>query len=79
LISALEFRLVREAPAIPGRLVCGKAGINRGRLSEIEKMGAGSAFIRRDANPESALVELTKAQLKMNREAARVGWHAERL
>ena len=66
------------AAGIPGLLVCNRADVRRGRLSDIENglVQPSEAEMNR---LEAALSELEDAQSLMKETAAKVGWPLERL
>ena len=68
-----RIRQQRLAAGIPGQVVCGKAGISRGRLSDIEReyVKPREDELRRI---EQALEELTRARERVAQVAAEVGW-----
>jgi transcriptional regulator with XRE-family HTH domain len=72
-LTAQQLRQQRIAAGIPGRLVCAKAGIDRGRLSDIER-GYTRARNEELQRISEALGALLKAKEQVTRTAAEVGW-----
>ena len=72
-MSGTEFGKRRVASGIAGRLVSGRAGIERSRLSDIER---GYVRPRPDElnRLERALNELIKAKGEVEKVAAEMGW-----
>ena len=63
----------RLAAGIPGRLLCVKAGVDRSRLSHIER-GYVEPSGEELSRIEQALEELIKAREKVAEVASEVGW-----
>ena len=68
-----RIRTKRILAGIPGRVLCSRAGIGRGRLSDIERnyISIPAAEL---ARIEAALDQLTEARRKVAQVAAEVGW-----
>lgn len=68
-----ELRSKRMALALPGLVVCARAGIGRSRLSDIER---GLVVPRPDelTRLSQAIESLATAQARMRKVAAEVGW-----
>lgn len=77
-MSPIQFRALRRASDIPGRLVSSRVGITRSRLSEIENGHIRPSHEEMEML-EKALVELQEARSQLTELAARVGWPTERL
>lgn len=75
MISAKDIRAKRTASGIPAELVALKAGIERGRLSRIERqiVTATPAELERI---RTAIEELANAKRRIEEFAASVGWPA---
>ena len=68
-----ELQERRRVAGIPGRLLCERAGVDRGRLSEIER-GYVTPSQDEIARLEAALDELLRARERVAEVASRVGW-----
>ena len=72
-MTGFKIKERRRAASIPGRLVCRRAKIDRGRLSDVER-----GYVR--PNDEevqrivAAIEELAAARQKVERFARKVGW-----
>ena len=68
-----ELRRKRMAAGIPGRLLCAKVGIDRSKLSDIER-----TYIEPSSDESirinRAIDELIEAKEKVERVAAEAGW-----
>lgn len=73
-----ELRRKRVVARIPGRVLCERVRISRGRLSEIER-GHISPSPEKRAELERALNELIIARKRLAAAAAEVGWPVEAL
>jgi transcriptional regulator with XRE-family HTH domain len=71
--TAQELKQKRLSAGIPGRLICGRAGIDRSRLSDIER-GYVEPSEAELARLNQALDELTDAKRKLATAAAACGW-----
>lgn len=71
--SSEELRRKRVLARIPGRVVCERAAISRGRLSEIES-GYVSPTDEELARIDQALDELIRARQEVVLTAVKVGW-----
>lgn len=72
-MTAQQLRQQRIAAGIPGRLVSAKAGIDRSRLSDIERGYIQASDVELQEIGE-ALRALLKAKEQVARTAAEVGW-----
>ncbi len=72
-MNAQELKQRRVSEGIPGRLICGKAGIDRARLSDIEREYVQPSE-KELARIEHALTELSEAKRKVKKYAAECGW-----
>ena len=63
----------RLAANIPGRLICGRAGIDRARLSDVERGYVTPTDAELD-RIRTAIEELAAARQKVERFAQKVGW-----
>ncbi len=72
-MHSTSIRARRIAAGIPGNLLCAKLGIQRSKLSDIEK---GYVQPSRDEQQriEQALDELTRAKNELLKVAAKLGW-----
>jgi len=71
--TAQRLRNRRVVARIPGHMVCTRAGISRGRLSEIE-LGRVHATDEELKRIDDALRLLIEARKRMARVAAQCGW-----
>ena len=72
-MNGRELRRKRMAAGIPGRLLCAKVGIDRSKLSDIERNyiePSGDESIRINR----AIDELIEAKEKVERVADEMGW-----
>lgn len=74
-MSGQEIRLKRVTARIPGRLLCRRAGLDRGRLSDIER-GYVQPSPDELARLSKALNELIEAREKVAKYAEQCGWPA---
>ena len=72
-MTARQLRAKRNSAGVPGRLVCVRARIDRGRLSDIER-GYVEPSVEELERIERAIVELIEAKNKVEQVAAEVGW-----
>jgi transcriptional regulator with XRE-family HTH domain len=68
-----EIRRTRKENEIAGHLVCGRAGVSRSRLSDIER-GYVQPSQNELARIERALRELYRAKQKLAATATECGW-----
>ena len=72
-MTIAELREKRVVAGISGRLLCAKAGVDRGRLSAMER-GYIQPFAGELARLEQALSALLEARRKVAAVAAEGGW-----
>lgn len=70
-----RIRARRVVAGIPGRVLCSRAGISRGRLSDLER-GYISISAAEQGLLEAALDQLIEARRRIESLAAEVGWPA---
>ena len=72
-MNGRDLRQKRMAAGIPGRLLCAKVGIDRSKLSDIER-----TYIEPSSDESirinRAIDELIEAKEKVERVAAEAGW-----
>jgi len=68
-----HIRQRRLAAGIPGRLLCAKSGVDRSRLSDIER-GYASPSESELLRLEKALDQLISAKERVSELASQVGW-----
>ncbi len=72
-MNGRELRRKRMAAGIPGRLLCGKVGIDRSKLSDIERAYVKPS-IEEGIRINRAIDDLIKAKEEVAKVAAAVGW-----
>ena len=72
-MTARQLKAKRNSAGVPGRLVCARAGIDRGRLSDIERQYVEPSDDELE-RIEKALGALIQAKEKVVKVAAEVGW-----
>jgi transcriptional regulator with XRE-family HTH domain len=72
-MNGQELRLKRVTARIPGRLLCRRASLDRGRLSDIER-GYVEPTPDELARLSKALDELSEAAAKVAKYAEECGW-----
>ena len=72
-MTARQLKAKRNSAGVPGRLVCVRARIDRGRLSDIER-GYVEPSNEELVRIEKAIDELIEAKEKVERVAAEAGW-----
>ncbi len=73
MINGAQIRAKRTAAGIPGHILCRKAGGQRSRLSDIERMYVDPSA-EELARLDSALDELIEAKRRVREVAEAVGW-----
>ena len=72
-MNGRELRRKRMAAGIPGRLLCARVGIDRSKLSDIERAYVEPS-IEEGIRINRAIDDLIKAKEEVAKVAAAVGW-----